>query len=84
MSIVDKLHALHGVKNYLSKKGFDTENEKELNVLFLAFAKSMGWEKDFSKPKKISLRRYNPALNNALLVQANFKDFKSYIQNLSK
>ncbi len=86
MSIVHKLKGLHGVKNYLEKNNcpIDINNDKELNQLFLLFAKDMNKLKEFSKPNKKNYRgSFNPTIHNGYLVSCNFKEFKEWYKTLN-
>jgi len=41
MSIVDKLRGYVGVRKWLDKQKYQYNKEKDLNILFLEFAKNM-------------------------------------------
>lgn len=79
MSIVDKLRSLHGVKNYISKH-LDIK-EKDLNILFLKFAKTSEWKEHFSKSNSKNYRGFNkPYIDNAHLISLNcFNEFKQWL-----
>jgi hypothetical protein len=82
MSVQDKVRAIHGIENYLRKFKIDVNinKDKHINQIFLDFAKSMNWEHEFVKQNKPNYKGSNkPSWSNALLIQANFKDFTNYI-----
>ena len=88
MSIADKVRIIYGIRRFLEKYQVEGNIEKDwiINPIFIRFAKDMGWEERFSKSNKKGYRgRYEPSLENALLVSANFKDFKEWVnQNYTK
>ena len=82
MSVADKVRVIYGIRRFLDKYEIDVNIEKDRNInpIFLDFAKSMGWEDNFKKSNKKGYRgRYEPSLENALLVSANFKEFKIWV-----
>ena len=84
MSIADKVHAIYGIRRFLSKyeTGVDIEKDKNINPIFIEFAKSMGWEEEFKKSNKKGYRgNYEPSLCNSILISANFQEFSKYIKN---
>jgi len=82
MSIVDKLRGYIGIRNYLDKQNFQYNKEKELNILFLAFAKDMNWSKDFTKENSKNYKGKNkPFIYNGWLISCNFKEFKEWFKN---
>lgn len=79
MSIVDKLKGYIGVRNWLDKKNYQYTKEKDLNILFLDFAKNMNWLKDFSKENSKNYKGKNkPFIYNGWLISCNFKEFKDW------
>lgn len=82
MSIQDKVRAIYGIENFLRKFDIETNigKDKHINNVFLLFAKEMNWLSDFEKQNKPNYKgNYKPSYNNALLIQANFKEFSRYI-----
>ena len=82
MSVADKVRVIYGIRRFLDKYEIDVNVEKDRNInpIFLDFAKSMGLEDHFKKSNKKGYRgRYEPSLENALLVSANFKEFKIWV-----
>ena len=79
MSIVDKLKSYIGVKNWLDKQNYQYNKEKDLNILFLDFAKDMTWLKHFSKENSKNYKGSNkPFIYNGWLASCNFQEFKKW------
>lgn len=79
MSIVDKLKSYIGVKNWLDKQNYQYNKEKDLNILFLDFAKDMTWLKHFSKENSKNYKGSNkPFIYNGWIVSCNFQEFKKW------
>ncbi len=79
MSIVDKLKSYIGVKNWLDKQNYQYNKEKDLNTLFLDFAKDMTWLKHFSKENSKNYKGSNkPFIYNGWIVSCNFQEFKKW------
>lgn len=82
MSIVDKLKSYIGVRKWLDKQNYQYNKEKDLNILFLEFAKDMNWLKDFSKENSKNYKGNNkPFIYNGWLISCNFQEFKQWFKN---
>ena len=82
MSVADKVRVIYGIRRFLDKYEINVNIEKDrhINPIFLKFAKDMGWSESFKKSNKKGYRgHYEPSLENALLVSANFKEFKLWV-----
>lgn len=79
MSIVDRLRGYVGVRNWLDKQNYQYSKEKDLNKLFLDFAKDMDWLRDFSKENSKNYKgNVKPFIRNGWLISCNFKEFKKW------
>ena len=82
MSVADKVRAIYGIRRFLDKYEIDVNIEKDRNInpIFLEFAKSMGWEEHFKKSNKKGYRgKFEPSFCNAEMVSANFEEFKIWV-----
>ena len=82
MSVADKVRAIYGIRRFLDKYeiGVNIEKDRNINPIFLEFAKSMGWEEHFKKSNKKGYRgKFEPSLCNAEMVSANFEEFKIWV-----
>lgn len=82
MSIADKVYMIYGIRRFLDKYEIDVniEKDKNINPIFIEFAKSMGWEDHFKKSNKKSYKgKFEPSLYNAEMVSANFEEFRIWI-----
>lgn len=82
MSVVNKISAIHGIEKFLRKFNIPVNigKDKHINQIFLDFAKEMNWLNEFEKQNKKNYKgSYKPSWSNALIIQANFNDFRKYI-----
>lgn len=82
MSIADKVRIIYGIRRFLEKYETNGNIEKDwhINPIFIRFATDMGWVEKFAKSNKKGYRgRYEPSLDNAGLISANFRDFKTWV-----
>lgn len=87
MSISDKVRVIYGIRRFLDKFeiGVNIEKDRNINPIFLEFAKDMNWLEDFVKSNKKNYRgHYEPSLDNALLISANFDKFSNWVNNKYK
>jgi hypothetical protein len=79
MSVVDKLRGYVGVRNWLDSKKHVYNKEKELNSLFLEFAKDMNWIEVFAKDNSKKYKgSFKPFIYNGWLCSCNFQMFKNW------
>ena len=87
MSVVDKIRQLYDIESFLRKFDISVNisKDKNINQIFLDFAKEMNWLNEFTKQNKPNYRgNYKPSYSNAKLIQANFQDFIKYINKTYK
>lgn len=84
MSIADKVRAIYGIRRFLDKYEIagNIENDRHINLIFLEFAKDMGWFESFQHSKKKGYRgHYDSSMDNAPLISANFQDFQKWVKS---
>ena len=84
MSVADKVRIIYGIRRFLDKYEIPVNIEKDRNInpIFLSFAKDMNWLDSFKPNNKKGYKgKYEPSLCNAELISANFKDFKNWVNN---
>ena len=84
MSIADKVRVIYGIRRFMNKYEIPVNIEKDryLNPIFYQFAVDMGWQNSFRKSNSNGYRgKYEPSLANAIIISANFNDFKNWMSN---
>lgn len=87
MSVVDKIRQLYGLECFLRKFDIPVNigKDRNINQIFLDFAKTKNWLNDFEKQNKSNYKgSYKPSYNNAQLISANFQEFSKYINKTYK
>lgn len=82
MSVADKVRVIYGIRRFLDKYEVEVDIEKDRNInpIFIEFAKSMGWEEHFVKSNKKGYKgKFQPSLCNAEMVSANFEEFRIWV-----
>lgn len=82
MSIADKVRVIYGIRRFMDKYEIpvNIEKDRHLNPIFYKFAIDMGWQESFRKSNKKGYRgKYEPSLENAMIISANFNDFKNWM-----
>lgn len=82
MSIADKVRVIYGIRRFMNRYDIQVNIEKDrhLNPIFYKFAIDMGWQESFRKSNKKRYRgKYEPSLENAMIISANFNDFKNWM-----
>ena len=82
MSIADKVRIIYGIRRFMDKYEIpvNIEKDRHLNPIFYKFAIDMGWQENFKKSNNKGYRgKYEPSLENAIIISANFNDFKNWM-----